>query len=183
MGFIFSRWLCLTCASTDCLYFAKLQREPSRSTSQMAWKRDSPQGEPHLALPAGGLLRGQPGESSPRLSSQLQRKMVHVTIIVWERIREARSVSRFRSFSKNSKERQGKYFEPNTPKLKMLMLHSFKKKTMFDPRSCLLVSRFPSFQSFSPPTATFTFRKKNSSNQVTSVILFTIGRRRGKRLS
>lgn len=98
------------------------------------------------------------------------------------RIRGARSVGRFRSFSKNSNERRGKYLEPNTPKLKMLMLHSLKKKPMFDPRSCLLVSRFPSFQSFSPPTATFTFRKKNSSNQVTSLILFTIGRRRGKRL-
>ncbi|TWW66344.1 1-acyl-sn-glycerol-3-phosphate acyltransferase alpha [Takifugu flavidus] len=60
---------------------AQLQRKPSRSTSQMAWKRDSPQGEPHLARPVGGLLRGRPGESSPRLSSQLQRKMVHVPII------------------------------------------------------------------------------------------------------
>lgn len=127
MGFMFSRWLCLTCASTDCLYFAKLQRKPSRSTSQMAWKRDSPQGEPHLARPVGGLLRGRPGESSPRLSSQLQRKMVHVTLIVWGRIREARSVSRLRSFSKNSNGRQGKYLEPNTPKLKILMLHSLKK--------------------------------------------------------
>lgn len=127
MGFLFSRWLGLTCASTDCLYFAKLQREPSRSTSQMAGKQDSPQGEPHLARPAGGLLRGRPGESSPRLSSQSQRKMVHVTLIVWGRIREARSVSRSRSFSKNSNERRGTYLEPNTPKLKMLMLRSLNK--------------------------------------------------------
>lgn len=37
---------------------------------------------------------------------------------------------------------------------------------------CSLLCRHPSFQSFSPPTATFTFRKKNSSNQVTSVPLF-----------
>lgn len=59
-----------SCTSTDCLYFApracaRLPRRPSRSTSQMEWKRDSPQGEPHLAQPVGGLLRGRPGESSP----------------------------------------------------------------------------------------------------------------------
>lgn len=65
-----ARASCFSCTSTGCLYFAlyacaELQHEPSPSTSQMEWKRDSPQGEPHLARPIGGLLRGRPGESSP----------------------------------------------------------------------------------------------------------------------
>lgn len=39
---------------------------------------------------------------------------------------------------------------------------------------CFLFSRYPLFQWFSPPTATFTFRKKNSSNQVTSLFLILV---------
>lgn len=82
--------LLLSRTSTGCLYFApracaKLQREPSPRTRQMEWKRDSPQGEPHLARPVGDLLLGTAWREQPRLSAQLQRKMVPVTLIAWER--------------------------------------------------------------------------------------------------
>lgn len=120
--------------------------------------------------------------------------MVRVTLIVWGR-REVRSVSHFRSFFFlkivmketeiiHSQIPQNSIFGPLVPSknpcLVVLMLsYCISHGEMFFYSiivslaliPCFLFSRCPLFQSFSPPTATFTFRKKNSSNQVTSFSL------------
>lgn len=148
--------------------------------------------------------RSAPGTArrdQPRLYSQLRGKMVRVTLIVWGRRREVRSVSRFRSFFSQKKivmKETEIIHSQIPPKLNIWILGSLKNPCLviimlsycishgeimlffysiivsLTLIPCFLFSRYPLFQSFSPPTATFTFRKKNSSNQVTSLFLILV---------